>query len=357
MIRKRSSEENTVQWVGVDVAKRTFQAALARPGERWDATALRQLPTKNFPRTHEGVEALVGWLAVLLQAPPERLNARVVMETTGKYSTELAAWMNARHCGLCPAIVHAQQTSAFIKSMNVRGKTDALEARALAFYGVERAPAAYEALPDKQRQLRELVRHRAQLVQLKLALSNRQGEGSEYAFISKSQEKLCRAFEREIKRIEEKMRLCIVQSEPFRQDVRLLCSIYGVAFLTACVILAELGDLRRFDRARQLSAYAGLSPRQVQSGSSVFQAAHLCKQGNSMVRKALYMASLTAIHDGGLIQVTYQSALQSGKPKMVALGIVMRKLLVLMRALLISGKCYDPQWKTQFNSPRKEAVA
>lgn len=352
MITQAPLQAQPRHWAGVDVSKRTFHAALARDGQRWGVTELCRLPRKEFVRSPEGVAAFVKWIAMLLEVPVGHLDTRVVMETTGKYSTELAAWMNACKCGLAPAIVHARQTNAFIKSMNVRGKTDSLEARALAFYGAERSPTAYEALPEAQRQLRELVRHRAQLVELKLALENRKGEGSENPIVRRSQQKVHRSLEREIKLIEEEMRAQVNQAAPVRQDVQLLCSIYGVAQQTASVILAELGDLRRFDRARQLTAYAGLSPSQIQSGSSLNKPAHLCKQGNSRVRKALYMAALTAIQDRGPMQAIYMHACANGKPKMVALGAVMRRLLVLMRAMLISGKPYDRLWKTKAKLPK-----
>lgn len=353
MILQPSVEQHQ-NWIGVDVGKRTFHAALALSGQRWGVTELSQLKRKEFQRSPAGVAEFVSWAAVQLSAPHDQLNSRVVMETTGKYSTELAHWMNERNCGLNPAIVHACQTSAFIKSMNVRGKTDGLEARALAFYGAERNPAAYVELPAVQRQLRELVRHRAQLVELKLALENRKGEGSESPFVRKSQEKMWRNFQREIEHIERKIKDCIIKEDNLKRDTELLCSIYGVASVTASVVLAEIGDLRRFERARQLTAFAGLSPRPTQSGSSIYKPTHICKQGSAYVRKTLYMAALTAMHDAGPLQEAYQQALAKGKPKKAAIGIVMRKLLVLMRAILISGKPYDRQWKTREKLPEKD---
>ncbi len=355
MISQTVQQENLRHWVGADVAKKTFTASLARRGQRWGLTALGELPRKTFVRNPQGVEQLVAWLCLLLELPPAQLDIGVVMETTGKYSTELAAWMTAQHRGLCPAIVHARQASAFIQSLHVRGKTDDIEARALAFYGVERRPAPYQALPARQLELRELVRHRAQLLELKLALQNRQGEGSQNTAVCQSQERMLKQFTQEIARIELKMRKCVDRSAELGRDEALLRSIHGVAFLTATLILAELGDLRRFERARQLSAFAGLSPRPLQSGSSIDKPAHLCKQGSGSVRKALYMAALTAIHDSGPMQATFEKACAAGKPKMVALGAVMRKLLVLMRAILISGKPYDPQWKKRPQPVEKEA--
>ncbi|MFO7973606.1 MAG: transposase [Candidatus Hydrogenedentota bacterium] len=339
------SKTNPSDWLGLDVAKQAFKAALGRAGQKWPATALRDLPVREFERSREGLAALMAWLETLLPESSDAYNVRVVMESTGKYSAELAVWMYEDYPHFRPAIVNPQQTNAYIKSMNVRQQTDAMEARALAFYGLEREPDAYEPLRPEQAQLRELTRHRSSLVDQKQALLNRQGEGTPNKFVAKAQDRLCRTFEREITKVEKEMRALIRDDKQFKHDLKLLTSIYGVAFLTAASILAELGNLRRFVRSRELTAFAGLTPRRKQSGSSVNKPAHLCKKGNGRVRKALYMAALTAVNDNGPMQATYVSLCARGKQKKVALGAVMRKLLVLMRAIVISGQTYDRQWK------------
>ncbi len=343
MISQPPEHANTAYWLGIDVAKDTFQAALACAGQKWPATPLRELPVNQFSRTAEGVTALLDWLEPLLQSDGP---IGVVMESTGKYSVELAVWLCEEDSRLQPAIVNAHQTSAYIKSMNIRAKTDTLEARALAFYGVEREPAPYQPQRPEQRHLRDLVRHRNHLVQQNLALTNRQSEGADTSFVTKAQKRIAAFFQRELKKVEDEMRVLVKSDPELARDVALLTSIYGVAFLTATTILAELGDLRRFERARQLTAFAGLNPRLVQSGSSINRPAHLSKKGNGTVRKALYMAALTAIKDKGQMQRTYETLIAKGKPKMVALAAVMRRLLVLMRAILINQTPYNPLWIT-----------
>lgn len=344
--------ESTVNWVGIDIAKKTFQAAPALAGQRWSASALRELPTKRFARTADGLHAFVIWLNEVTPASVATTSFRAVMENTGRYSTELFTLMEEHYPHFQPAIIHAVQTHAYIKSMNLRSKTDVAEARALAIYGLERRPIPYVPLSDEQVGLRELVRHRAFLVDQQLALSNRQGENSPNTFVQQSEHRMDGAFTREIQKTEAQIRKLMLKHPALHDDVNLLTTIHGVGFLTATTILAELGDLRRFTRARQLAAYVGLSPRHVQSGTSINKPAHLCKMGNSRVRKALYLAALTAIKDNGHMQATYERLCAEGKPKMVALGAVMRKLLVLMRALLISQQPYNRQWK----NPRQRSV-
>ena len=138
----------------------------------------------------------------------------------------------------------------------------------------------------------------------------------------------------------------VVEAAPqIKHDIELLKSIYGVGFIVAVVIIAELGDLRRFGKARQLTAFAGVSPRIYQSGTSVSGRPRMCKKGNPRVRHVLYLSALVTIRGSNDLQRTYQRLLKEGKSPMAAIGAVMRKLLILMRALLITENTYDPDWK------------
>ena len=158
--------------------------------------------------------------------------------------------------------------------------------------------------------------------------------------VTGQEEKVAELVEAEMKRV--------VEAAPkIAHDVALLSSIYGVGFIVAVVIVAELGDLRRFRKARQLTAFAGVSPRIYQSGTSVARPARMCKKGNPRVRQALYLSALSAVRGRNDLQRTYTRLISQGKPPKAALGAVMRKLLVVMRALLITETDYDPDWQLQ----------
>lgn len=329
----------STHWVGADVAKSTFDAALVRCDQHYPDTPLRAIPARTFERSSQGVQAFFSWLDA--QGVDDE-NVRVVMEATGNYSTELAVWMLSQRQTLRPAIANPRHTSAFIKSMGLRNKTDRLEARALGFYGVERRPLAYEAPSPEQAELRALSRYRDSLVRQRTALKNQTKETCQSTFVQKIQTKRLRLLTRDIGRVEEQMKALVGQHEDLKRDIELLITIYGVAFINATTVLAELGDLRRFTLARQLSAFAGMSPQHRQSGTSIRGRSRLCKQGNSRVRQCLYLSALAAIRGNNPLRETYQRLLAQGKPRMVALGAIMRKLLTLMRAILISGKPYQP---------------
>jgi len=334
-----------VHWVGADVSKGSFDAAFVRRDQKWSATQLCDVPVRSFERSPQGVECFLGWVSGLTDNDAEHSRVRVAMEATGKYSLELAVWLLEQQPSLQPAIVCPSHTAAFIKSLGLRNKTDRLEARALAFYGVEREPVPYEPPTPELAQLQALSRYRDALVRERTAASNRAEEGSTSNLVRRMQAKRLRLLDGDIKRIEAEMKRVVDATPQLKRDIELLSSIYGVGFIVAVVIIAELGDLRRFHKARQLAAFAGISPRVYQSGTSVTGRPRMCKKGNPRVRQVLYLSALATVRGRNDLQRTYQRLLNEGKPPMAAIGAVMRKLLILMRALLISEKPYHPDWK------------
>jgi len=333
----------TVYWIGVDVAKATFDAALVRPGQHYPAVPLRELPAGHFDRSARGVAVFLCWMKTQLK-DIARPQVRVLMEATGKYSMALAHWMRTQCPMLAPAIVNPRLTSDFVRSLGLRNATDPLAARALALYGAERAPEAYTAPAPEYVELQSLNRYRDALVEQRVAETNRGEERFDSPFVTKLHRQRLLQLDRAIQRVEGEMKALVRRHPALAHDVALLSSIYGVAFLTAALILAELGDLRRFRQARQLTAFAGLNPRVIESGTSVHKRPRMGKQGNARVRKSLYLAAMAAVRGHNDFHHTYLRLRDKGKTAMAALGAIMRKMLTLMRALLISGKPYDPLW-------------
>jgi transposase len=333
-------------WLGLDVAKATFDAALVRAGQKYPATPLASLPVRRFARTSEGVRELLQWLEPLVAPTAPAPEVRAVMEATGRYSTELAQWLLDAPQKLIPAIAPPQMTAAFLTSMGLRNKTDKLEARALAFYGAERQPWPFIPMTGVQAELRELNRCRDFLVHQRVAMGNRAAEVAGCNPVRHMHDKRLRLLDADIERIEDEMRQRIAADPDIARDIELMSTIYGVGFLTAATIRAELGDLRRFRQARELSAYVGLNPAQRESGARLKGRSRMGKKGNFRVRQALYLAAMVVVRGDNDLQRTYRQLQKQGKSAMAALGAVMRKLLVLMRAILISGKPFDRRWKT-----------
>ncbi len=353
MSTKSRKKLQPFHWVGIDVSKPFFDAALLSWPDQEIGAPVREFPAARFRRTKAGAEEFVTWLEGLLGEEIEVPETRVVMEATGKYSSALAVWLLQCRRPLVAAIVNPQPVAKFIQSLALRNTTDRLSARALALYGAQRRPAPYQPLSKGEADLRELTRYRHFLVEQRTAMTNHAGERAHNKTVLKMQARRRRQIQKDIAAVEEQMRAQVAKLDGLREDVALLDTIYGVGFITAVTVRVELGDLRRFERARELSAFAGTSPREFESGTSVRKRTRMSKAGNSRVRAVLYMASCSAIVHPNPWKDEYQRFIGNGKKPTAALGALMRKLLVLMRAILISGQPYDPLYKTRGKSSRE----
>ncbi|HVQ38562.1 MAG TPA: transposase [Pyrinomonadaceae bacterium] len=128
-----------------------------------------------------------------------------------------------------------------------------------------------------------------------------------------------------------------------KQQRELLNSIPGIADTTAAVLLAEVPDTKQYRSARQVAAFAGLVPRERQSGSSVRGRVRLSKIGTARLRKALYFPAITALRCSAFFQAWAAGLRQRGKCKMSVIGAVMRKLIHIAYGVLKSGRPFDPE--------------
>lgn len=124
----------------------------------------------------------------------------------------------------------------------------------------------------------------------------------------------------------------------------MLDSIPGIAETTAALLLSEITDIKQYRSARQVAAYAGLVPRERQSGPSVRGRTHLSKIGNARLRRALYFPAITALRCSPFFQPWAEGLRQRGKSKMSVIGAAMRKLIHLAYGVLKTGKPFDPEW-------------
>jgi len=355
-----ATENLEVIWSGVDVAKETFDAAVWLPGAPARGWALRAVPKQTFARTEEGVRLFLTWMdavvAPLCDEQGQAPTVRVVMEATGSFSVELAIWMLKERLTLAPAIINPKTAHAFLESLELRNKSDGIDAYGLSRYGAERQPAPYEPMSQERACLRSLTRYRQAIIGMRTAEQKRALEPHFDPAARKMIQKHIHMFQKDEAALEKKM-LEVVESIPdLKRDAQTLDAVYGVGILTAVTVLAELGDLRRFHQARQLTATAGLSPRNRTSGTSVHGKPRLSKKGNGHIRKALYMPAVAAIRGQNDLADLYQRLIAEGKAHKAALAAVMRKMLLVMRAILISGERYQKRHPRQPRRPVENPV-
>ena len=327
-------------WGGCDVSKDWFDLAVALAHQRKD---LKGYPCQRFRRSKGGLLECINWLNTLIEAAfPDIFGGKigVVMEATGSYSQELADWMLTLDDRLHPSIVNARQASAFHKSLSLKNRNDQVDARSLALFGLERRPPRYRQPDPIQSRIRELTREREAVVETLTVFKVRAQQPCRDEVVQATRQAGIQFLKRQLKLLEKQLKDLIARDRVRQRSFAILQSMPGVGVVTASVILAELGDMSQFRRSRQLAAMTGLCPSNKTSGRSVNRGGRIAKSGNRHVRRALYMAAVAAIRGNSALADFYNRLVARGKPKKSAVIALMRKMLVIMRAMLISRSPY-----------------
>ena len=226
----------------------------------------------------------------------------------------------------------ARKIKAFIRSHGVLGKTDAIDARQLALYGRER----HESLPrwrmpePNRLKLQALVLLRQDMVADRVAWSNRlKAPGPQQ--LKSHMRTIIACLEKRIGVIEAEIDALIKDDGELDRDRRVLAAIPGVGPKTVASLLALMPELGSLDR-RQAAALAGLAPHPRQSGAS--NGYRRTRGGRPVVKKALFMAAMSASRCNPTLAATYRRLTENGKKPIVALVAVMRKLITIANAKL-----------------------
>ena len=314
--------------VGIDVAKTTLSVALV--GSR----TTRRITVDN---TASGHQDLLRWLN------KQHLTVvRVCLEATGSYGDEVAQTLY--DADFCVCVVNPARIAAYAKSHLSRNKTDAADAVLIAQFAQSEQPAAWVPLAPHLRELRSLVRHLDVLQAQRQAEVNRLELGGQPVVITDVLKKHITFLDEQIAALRAQTRDHIDQHPELKQEHELLDSIVGIGTYTATCILAETGGLSRYQTGNALAAYAGLTPRQYTSGTSVNRRSQLSKIGNAALRKALYMPALVARKHNPLLKAFADRLAQRGLAPKAVIGAVMRKLLVVAYGVVKSGKAFDPNY-------------
>lgn len=281
--------------------------------------------------------------------------ARVVMEATGPYGARaFAALANTK--GIRVMVVRPSAARHYAKAMMGRAKTDRIDAIALASFARSVEFVATPVVPAELLQLRRLARHLGELIDRRAALMNQRHAANAGTDSSELLLELLDAEEKALSSLIAKLEAAIIDRMKNAPTVnaayKRVTAIQGIKDRTAARLLPELLCMPNHLTARQCVAFAGLDPRPKQSGTSR-AGIHwkISKQGNSRLRRALYMAVLTAVRWFKPLRAFYERLREAGKPKMVALTASMRKLLTAIWAIVAHGQVFDPM---KFAGPSPE---
>jgi len=315
--------------LGIDIAKLKLNVCLINLNGK--------LKHKVFPNTSTGFEQLTQWLK---KQGVERVHG--CLEATGTYSEPLALFLH--QTGHLVSLINPAATKAFAASRLSRTKNDRVDAELIARFCQAQQPSAWAPPAREVRELQALVRRLESLIEMRVAEENRLSSGIMVDVVRRSVEEHLTYLNQEIKRTEELIRNHINNHPGLKQQSQLLDSIPGIAETTAALLLSEITDIKQYRSARQVAAYAGLVPRERQSGSSLRGRTRLSKIGNARLRRALYFPAITALRCSEFFQAWAKGLQERGKSKMSVICAVMRKLLHLAYGVLKSEKPFDPQW-------------
>jgi transposase len=295
--------------VGIDVSK-----------ERLDVHVHPAGTVLSLSRNGAGIEELTGALAAV--APQ-----LVAVEATGGFETVVVAALAA--AGLPVVVVNPARVRAFAAALGRRAKTDPIDAQVIAQFAAATRPPV-RTLPDAATQaLADLVGRRRQIIQMIVAEGQRAKRAAPRA--KRSIGRLLEALRRELSEIDADIDETVRDSPVWCEKEELLASVKGVGPVTVRTMLAELPELGSLNR-RQIAALAGLAPFTRQSGR--WRGKSFIGGGRASVRTALFLAAMTAMRHNPVLRAFHQRLRAAGKPKMVALIAVARKLLTILNAIL-----------------------
>jgi transposase len=305
-------------FVGVDVSKASLDVCVQPSGEA--------LQLGND-------EAGVGQLAQRLEALGPTL---VVLEATGGLEIPLAAALSARKLPL--AVVNPRQVRDFARATGRLAKTDAVDAAVLAHFAQAIRPQARGVADEAARALDALLTRRRQLGEMLVAERLRMGSAS--AHLRHGIAKHVAWLKAELAEVDSDIAKAVRQSPAWREKDDLLRSVPGIGPVLSCTLIAEMPELGRLGR-KQVAALAGVAPFACDSGT--LKGARRVWGGRAGVRATLYMATLVATRCNPVIRAHYRQLLARGKAKKVALVACMRKLLVILNAMLRTGTPWSPK--------------
>jgi len=305
--------------VGIDVAKDRLDICVRPSGESFVVA-----------RNSAGIEDLAERL--------KKLAPRVVaIEATGGFETVVAAGLAA--AGVPIIVVNPAQVRAFAQALGKRAKTDPIDAAVIAHF-VEATKAEPRPLADETtRLLADLVARRRQIVEMMAAEGQRDSRLTNKR-LKKSIARLRKALEKELAEIDSELDDHVRGSPVWAEKEDLLASVPGVGPVVARTLIAELPELGSLDR-RKIAALVGLAPWTRQSGQ--WRGRSFIGGGRKSVRKVLFMAAMVAARHNPTLKTFRDTLVAIGKPKLVALIAVARKLLIILNAIVRDKRPWQPK--------------
>ena len=267
-----------------------------------------------------------------------------VMEATGVYYIRLAFFLHQHGCTL--SVVNALSIKRFIQMHLERNKSDKKDARWICLYGIEQQPPSWE-MPDQayfqSKQLYNTIReYSEQIKRFNNQLHSLRLLPVQSQDTIKSLEKMKGGLQKEMKNLEEKLETLLQAWQP--EQLKNVSSIKGLGKRATAMLIIFTQGFKHTSNHRQLISFAGLSPTEYSSGTSVQGKNSICKRGGKQLRDVLYMCAMNAIKTNTACKALYQRLKTKGKTGKQGLIAVCNKLLKQAFAVVKNNTLYQPNY-------------
>ena len=299
--------------------------------------------SNSFSNSKQGFHRLLEWI----QAHVDVLEkVWFIMEATGVYYEELAYFLHEAGCQVY--VLVANRAKHYAQSLPVKSKTDAIDARILARYGLERSPRAWDPVSEQLRRIKLFLRERHQLKKQRTQLKNRlHAARQRWQHPDSSLQRLVDHIERindYLRQIGQQLERLWRSDRQLAEPIKRIAQVGGVGTKTVLEVIAETNGFALINNRNQLASYAGLDVVLDQSGKRV-GATKISKQGNAHIRRVVYMPAVCASRHNRALKAFYERLVaKHSDRKKIALVAVMRKLLLLIYSLWKSGQEYNPEF-------------
>lgn len=302
-------------YIGIDVSKAHLDVFI--------------LPKRKYMQFSNDAAGIQKLLAKVKLFP----NTLIVLESTGGYEVSVSNALSKVNLNVC--VINPRQIRDFAKASGRLAKTDKVDAEIIALFASKMEPEPNVIYNEKQQAMAANNARRRQLIDMIIAEKNRLDKAtSEQA---ESIQRIVEVLEKELERIEAIQKQFVCHDETLKEKKKILTSIKGIGEVTAMAMLCELPELGALN-TKQVASLAGLAPFNRDSGT--LKGKRTIWGGRASVRIALYMPTLVAIKHNPQLRAFYQRLCEAGKAKMAALIACMRKLLIIMNAMIKKKQCW-----------------
>ena len=325
------------QSVGIDISKEDFEARICGIDTEMELSFNGSL---KFENNKKGFKRFVKWV---ISRTKSEIPLHFIMEATGIYYESLAYYLHKNACNT--HVLLPNMSKHFFNSLNAKSKTDKSDAKNLAILGVERKFDNWSPSSPFFKKLRSLTRYNDQLKEQKTVFSNmlHSYELSEDVdrFVVNDTRKIIAVFEKKIAKSFEKIQAHIKSDPDVAQKISNICTTKGLGLLTVAIIIAETYGFELFHNQKQLTSYAGYDIVERQSGSSIKGKTRISKKGNSRIRKAMFLPTMSHIRCNEAAKTRYNRIVDKKGIRMIGQVAAQRKLLILIYTLWKNNEPFD----------------